>query len=145
MRHRVKTKILSRDSAHRKSLLRNLSTSLVENEKIVTTVSKAKYLRPYFEKLITKAKSGEDFNNVKYMKARLNSNDAVKKILSDLGKRFSNTAGGYTRIIKVGNRAGDNAPMARIELTLNAPKKEESTTKKAKIAKKDAESKKESK
>jgi len=117
MRHRVATKTLNRDAAHRKSLLRNLSTSLVLHEKVVTTTTKAKYLRPYIEKLITKAKKGNDFNTVKYLKARLTQNDAVRKIISDIGPRFISTPGGYTRIVKMGERKGDNASMARIEFT----------------------------
>ncbi len=124
MRHRVKTKTLHRDMDHRRSLLKTLSTQLVEHEQIVTTVAKAKYLRPHVEKLITKAKIGHDFNNVKYMKSKLSSEEAVRKILVDLGPRFKDRAGGYTRIVKIGERDGDKASMARIEL-VDKPKKEE--------------------
>ena len=136
MRHRVKTKIIGRDKEHRKSMLKNLSTQLVTHEGITTTVTKAKYLRPHIEKLITKAKNGGHFNNVKYMKKMLSTDDAVRKILSDLGPRNKTRAGGYTRIIKVGNRSGDYAPMARIEFV------EKPTIKKPpKKAKKKAENK----
>ena len=132
MRHRVKTKTLHRDKDHRKSLLRTLSTQLVEHEKITTTLAKAKYLRPHVEKLITRAKKGNNFNNVKYMRARLSSEDAIRKILEDLGPRFKSRAGGYTRIVKVGERDGDKASMARIELVDKPKKAVKKTVKKAK-------------
>ncbi len=130
MRHRVAKKTLQRDKSHRVALLKNLSTSLIINEKVITTVSKAKYLRPHIEKLITKAKKGNGFNNVKYMKSKLFKEDAVRKILSDLGPRFSKRPGGYTRIIKIKNREGDNAPMARIEFVEKPRKKEKKVTEK---------------
>ena len=145
MRHRVKTKTLHRNREHRLSLLRNLSDSLVMHENIVTTVAKAKYLRPYVEKLVTKAKVGNTFNNVKYLKNKLTTDDAVRKMLTDLGPRFSTRKGGYTRIVKLGNRAGDNAQMARIEFVEKA--KEEKAKKKVEkkptkaAAKKDAKAK----
>lgn len=126
MQHRISTKTLHRTTSHRKAMLKNLSTSLVEHEKVVTTVAKAKYLRPHFEKLITKAKEGETFNNVKYMKKELLTDASIRKMLSDLRMRYASINGGYTRIVKLANRAGDNAPMARIELTQKpiAPKAE---------------------
>jgi large subunit ribosomal protein L17 len=130
MRHRVKKKTLKRDGDHRKALLKNLSTSLVLNESIVTTVSKAKYLRPYVEKLITKAKKSNDFNTVKYMKSVLYKDEAVKKIIDDLAPRFKSRNGGYTRIIKIGNRSGDNAPLAIIEFVEKPKKKSGKKTKK---------------
>jgi large subunit ribosomal protein L17 len=145
MRHRVKKKTLKRDGDHRKALLRNLSTSLVLNESIVTTVSKAKYLRPYIEKLITKAKKGDDFNTVKYMKSVLYKDEAVKKIIDDLAPRFKKRNGGYTRIVKIGNRSGDNAPLAMIEFVekpKKPKKKEKPEKKKTQPAKKKEEKKK---
>ncbi len=117
MRHRVKAKLLNRDLDHRKALIRNLSNDLTLHESITTTLRKAKYFRSYFEKLITRAKTGQEFNNVKFMKAKLTTDEAVRKMLTDLGVRFVNRPGGYTRIVKLPNRVGDNAPMARIELT----------------------------
>ena len=154
MRHRVKKKTLKRDGAHRKALLRNLSTNLIINESIITTVSKAKYLRPYVEKLITKAKKGNDFNTIKHMKEVLYKEEAVRKIVDDLGPRFKKRKGGYTRIVKIGNRSGDNAPMAIIEFVekpkkkVEKDKKEEKTEKPAEKAevkeKKKTESKKKS-
>ena len=125
MLHRIKTKTLHRDRDHRKALIKNLSDQLITHEAIVTTVAKAKFLRPHFERLVTKAKKGKDFNTVKYLKARLASDEAVRKLVEDLGPRFEKRPGGYTRIIKVGNRDGDNAPMARIELTEKPAKKKE--------------------
>ena len=125
MRHRKKGKRLGRDAAHRKALLRNLSDSLVVAEKIETTLAKAKYLRPYFEKLVTKAKKGTEsgdkltkFNAIKYLNGKLTTKEAVKKLLEDVAPRFKNTIGGYTRIIRIGERKGDNAQLARIELTI---------------------------
>lgn len=129
MRHRVKTKTLHRDRDHRRALIKNLSTDLVLNEEIVTTLAKAKYIRPHFEKLVTKAKKNSDFNSVKYFKTRLTTKDAVRKMLEDIGPRFKDRNGGYTRIIKLGNRDGDNAPMARIEL-VEKPKAKKKSTKK---------------
>jgi len=103
--------------------MKNLSSDLIKHEKIVTTLAKAKYLRPYFEKLITRARTGSDFNNVKYMRKKLIGNETIKKILLDIGPRFVGRNGGYTRIARVGNRSGDNAPMARIEIVENKKEK----------------------
>ena len=129
MRHRVKTKRLSRDTEHRKAMLKNLASSLVINKKIVTTTAKAKFLRPYIEKLITRAKSGENYSNVRYMKQKLIGYDTVKAILSEIGPKFSDRKGGYTRIVKLGNRGGDNAPLARVEILSEKPIKADKTTK----------------
>jgi len=135
MRKRIKKKTLHRDRAHRKALLKNLSTQLIIHEKITTTKAKAKFLRPHVEKLITKAKRGNDFNNVKYMKKMLSTADAIEKMLADVGPRNKTRPGGYTRIIKVGNRQGDNAPMAKIELVEKPTKKKplKKTVKKGKV------------
>lgn len=142
MRHRVKTKTLKRDGDHRRALRKNLSTNLTVHESIVTTLTKAKYIRPYFEKLVTRAKRGNDFNNVKYMKTKLTTDEAVRKMLSDLGTRFKSRPGGYTRIVKMGNRDGDKAPMARIELTekpaTKKPEKKKETKPKAAAKKTEA-------
>lgn len=116
MQKRIKTKTLHRDSEHRKALIKNLSTSLVMHEEIVTTEAKAKYLRSHFEKLVSKAKKGNSFNMVKMMKTKLSEDKAVRKMFDEIGPRFVDRAGGYTRIIKIGNRSGDNAPMAKIEI-----------------------------
>lgn len=129
MRHRVKKKTLKRDGDHRKALLRNLSASLVLNESLVTTVTKAKYLRPYIEKLITSAKKGNDFNTIKQMHKFIYQEQAVRKIIDELGPRFKNRNGGYTRIIKLGNRKGDSAPLAMIEFVEKPVKKSKKQTK----------------
>jgi len=122
MKHRVAKTTLNRTHAERKSLSRNLASELIEHERITTTLAKAKFFRPYVEKLITKARKIDKndkisvFNTIKYLRARLSSEKAVRKLVEDLGTKFSNRRGGYVRIIKTGNRAGDNAPMARVEL-----------------------------
>ena len=123
MRHRVVKKILGRDKAHRKSLMSNLSSQLIEHGKINTTLSKAKAVRPYVEKLITKAKNphkGGDkmvtFNTIKYLRKYLRSEDTIKKLIEEIAPKYLDRPGGYTRIVKTGERDGDKAPMARIEL-----------------------------
>jgi large subunit ribosomal protein L17 len=122
MRHNVKTKTLNRTSAHRNALLKNLSESLIIHGKIETTIDKAKYVRPYVEKLITKAKNAQGtdkvtlFNAVKYLKTKLITNTVIEKLLTEIAPKFSKTNGGYTRIVRTGNRDGDNAVKARIEI-----------------------------
>jgi len=114
MRHAKAGRQLRRTSEQRLSLLRNLATSLIESEAIETTEAKAKELRPFVEKLITKAKSGT-------LHARRNAGrdirkrEAADKLFQELGPRFAQRLGGYTRILKVGHRKGDGAEMARIE------------------------------
>jgi large subunit ribosomal protein L17 len=114
MRHRKAGRKLASDSSHRKALMRNLATSLIKYERIRTTDSKAKELRPYVEKLVTLAKKGL-LHHRRLAAKRLFDNDAVKKLFSEIGERYQTRNGGYTRIIKEGNRPGDNAPMAYIE------------------------------
>ena len=123
MRHRVVTKKLNRDMDHRKELIKNLAIQLIENEKIHTTEVKAKFIRPHVEKLISKAKKVNGnvevdfkFKIVKDLRRDIHSDSAIRKLLEDLALRFKDRPGGYTRITKTGNRDGDNAPMARIEL-----------------------------
>jgi large subunit ribosomal protein L17 len=115
MRHRVAKVKLNRDMAHRKALLKNMSASLIEHEKIETTLIKAKSLRPYVEKLVTKAKRGSDFNTLRYLRKKLFSEDAIKKLVDDIAPKFKGRKGGYTRIVRVRNRDGDNSVMAVIE------------------------------
>lgn len=115
MRHRVARHYLNRDTSHRLALLRNLATSLVEHESIRTTEAKARALRPYVEKLITLGKKG-DHNSRRLAHAHIRTNEALEKLFSDIGPRFANRPGGYTRIIKLGFRPGDAAPVAIIEL-----------------------------
>jgi large subunit ribosomal protein L17 len=115
MRHRKTTKTLDRKSQPRKALLRNLATNLILLEKIQTTSAKAKTLKPIVEKIITKGK----INNLttrRMLLKELYVNNAVKKVLEDLGPRYKDRKGGYTRIIKLGFRQGDGASMVQIEL-----------------------------
>ncbi|GAA5111681.1 50S ribosomal protein L17 [Orbus sasakiae] len=115
MRHRKSGRQLNRNSSHRQAMFRNMTSSLVEHEIIKTTLPKAKELRRVVEPLITLAKS-DSVANRRLAFARIRNADAVKKLFSDLGPRFANRPGGYVRILKCGFRAGDNAPMAYIEL-----------------------------
>jgi len=116
MRHRVSGNNLRRKTSHRLAMLKNLATSLIQYKKIRTTLAKAKALRPYVEKVITKAKNDKSFSSVKSLKIRLGSDYAVKTLLTDLAPQYAPKQGGYTRIIKLPARPGDNALMARIEL-----------------------------
>ena len=138
MRHRVKTRNLNRDMDHRRALMKNLSVSLIMEEKVVTTITKAKYLRPHIEKIITRARMGEDFNNVKFLRTKIHSETAIKKLVSELAPRFKNRPGGYTRIIKLPERDGDKAPMARIEFVEKAKEvKKQTKEKKQDVEKKE--------
>ncbi len=106
---------LGGSSSHQKALLANLATSLFEHGRIKTTEPKARALRPYAEKLITHAKKGTLHNRREVMK-KIRDKDVVHILFAEIGPFFSDRTGGYTRIIKVENRKGDNAPMAVIEL-----------------------------
>jgi large subunit ribosomal protein L17 len=124
MRHRVKGKKLRRDTAHRRALLRNLVTSFLEKERIRTSLAKAKAARPLAEKMITLAK--RDTLNARRRAIRFIFREAVvKKLFSELGPRFSERPGGYTRIVKIGPRRGDGADMALLELIGTEFKKKE--------------------
>jgi large subunit ribosomal protein L17 len=123
MRHRVVKKKLNRDMDHRKSLALNLSSQIIENGRINTTLAKAKYVKPKIERLITKAikahKSDDKifkFNTVKALRKSLRSEEIIRKLMEEIAPKFSERAGGYTKIIKTGNRDGDNSLTARIEL-----------------------------
>ncbi|MBI4268484.1 50S ribosomal protein L17 [Candidatus Uhrbacteria bacterium] len=114
MRHRSKKITLDRKAGPRRALLKNLATSLILYEKVKTTESKAKALRPYIERLITKGKK----NTLQSRRALLRVlpiENAVKKVLEELGPRYAQRPGGYTRITKLGVRQGDAARVARIE------------------------------
>jgi len=115
MRHRHSGRQLSRTSAHRKAMFRNMTASLVEHELIKTTLPKAKELRRYAEPLITLAKE-DSVSNRRLAFNRLRDRQAVGKLFSELGPRYQERPGGYLRILKCGFRAGDNAPMAYVEL-----------------------------
>jgi len=116
MRHRKTTKILDRTRAPRQAMLENMATSLVLYEKIVTTEAKAKVLRPLIEKLITRSKV-KSVHNKQQLNRVLHDKKATQKLLDVLGPKYKERKGGYTRIIKIsGNRQGDGARMAQIEL-----------------------------
>ena len=114
MRHGLANKKLNRTSEHRKALLKNMLNSLVKYEQIMTTLPKAKFLRPEAEKLITIGKK-DTLANTKRLVSKLQNIQTVNKIRKTLSKRYVSRKGGYTRIIKAGFRYGDNAPMAVIE------------------------------
>jgi large subunit ribosomal protein L17 len=115
MRHRKSGRKFSRTSAHRKAMFRNMTASLVEHELIKTTLPKAKELRRVAEPLITLSKN-DSVANRRLAFSRLRSDAAVAKLFNELGPRYNERPGGYLRILKCGFRAGDNAPMAFVEL-----------------------------
>ena len=115
MRHGQGLRKLNRTSEHRLAMLRNMMNSLIEHEVIKTTVPKAKELRRVIEPMITLAKE-DTVANKRLAFNRLRSRDSVTKLFADLGPRFAKRPGGYTRILKMGFRVGDNAPMALVEL-----------------------------
>lgn len=115
MRHKNGLRKLNRTSAHRQAMLRNMSNSLIQHELIKTTVPKAKELRRVVEPLITLAKV-DSVANRRLAFNRLRDRDMVTKLFNELGPRFATRPGGYTRILKIGFRVGDNAPMALVEL-----------------------------
>ncbi|MGB1236557.1 MAG: 50S ribosomal protein L17 [Pseudomonadales bacterium] len=125
MRHRKSGRHLNRDSAHRKAMLKNLAISLFEHELIRTTLPKAKELRRVAEPLITLSKV-DTVANRRLAFDRTRSKEAVGKLFSELGPRFAERPGGYIRIVKCGNRPGDNAPMAYVELLDRPVAQEES-------------------
>ena len=115
MRHRKKGRNLSRSPSHRKALLRNMATSLFRHERITTTTARAKELRPYAERLITLARRG-DLHARRLAGRRIADREILGKLFDDIGPRYAERPGGYTRILKLGNRQGDAADMALIEL-----------------------------
>jgi large subunit ribosomal protein L17 len=115
MRHHLSGRQLSRNSSHRSALLRNMSVALLRYETIKTTLPKAKELRRVVEPLITLGKADSDANR-RLAFARLRDTDVVEKLFADLGPRFKARPGGYTRILRMMPRAGDNAPMALMQL-----------------------------
>jgi large subunit ribosomal protein L17 len=120
MRHRYGGRKLSRTSAHRTALFRNMAAALIKHEQITTTVAKAKELRPYIEKLITLAKKG-GLSNRRLAHARLLDDAQLAKLFDVLAKRYADRNGGYTRVIKAGIRASDAAPIAIIEFVDRDP------------------------
>ena len=115
MRHRKSGRLLNRTSSHRKAMFSNMANSLFLHEQIKTTLPKAKELRRVAEPLITLAKT-PTVHNRRLAFARLRDREIVSKLFDDLGPHFKDRPGGYLRILKCGNRAGDNAPMAFVQL-----------------------------
>lgn len=123
MRHKKSGRRLGRNSSHRKAMFRNMATSMLKHETIRTTVPKAKELRRVVEPLITLAKV-DSVANRRLAFDRLRDKEVVGKLFTDLGPRFTNRPGGYLRILKLGPRPGDSAPMAIVMLTDQAPETE---------------------
>ncbi len=124
MRHRIAYRKLNRTSEHRKALFKNMLNSLIKYEQIITTLPKAKELKPKIDKVITIGKK-PDLNNKKSLFTKLQDKNSVRKVFDTLSKRYANRKGGYSRVLKAGFRTGDDAPMAVIELVdrdLNAKK-----------------------
>jgi len=114
MRHKLKGRKLNRTSSHRSAMFANMAVALIMNEQIKTTVPKAKDLRPYVEKLVTKAKNG-DLATRRRIISVIKDQVAAEKLIAVLGQRYAERKGGYIRIIKAGFRYGDAAPVAYIE------------------------------
>jgi large subunit ribosomal protein L17 len=115
MKHNITHRKLNRTTSHRKAMMMNLSNALIKHEQITTTLPKAKELRPYVEKIITLGKKG-DLESRRKAASILQDQKNIKKIFDVFAERYKERLGGYTRIIKLGNRFGDNAPTAVIEL-----------------------------
>ena len=115
MKHRIKGKKLNRTSSHRKALLKNMSQALIKHEQIITTLVKAKTLKPYFDKLITIGKKG-NLSARRQAISKVGDLKLVEKLFSTLAQRYKTRNGGYSRVLKAGFRYGDSAPMAVIEL-----------------------------
>jgi large subunit ribosomal protein L17 len=120
MRHGYARRKLGRTSAHRTAMFANMSASLIKHEQIVTTLPKAKELRPFVEKLVTLAKKG-DLHARRMAISKVRDVDQVGKLFSTLGPRYQGRAGGYIRVLKAGYRHGDNAAMAVIEFVDRDP------------------------
>ena len=137
MRHKIGYRKLNRTSEHRKALFKNMLNSLIKYEQIITTLPKAKELKPKIDKVITIGKT-TDLSNKKDLFSTLQDKNSVKKVFETLSKRYANRKGGYSRVLKAGFRTGDDAPMAVIELVdrnpdakkVDKPKKTETKDKK---------------
>tara|TARA_Y200000002_G_scaffold19105_1_gene14659 strand:- start:129 stop:566 length:438 start_codon:yes stop_codon:yes gene_type:complete len=114
MKHNIKNKKLNKNSSHRKAMFMNMSNALIKHEQITTTLAKAKELRRFVEKIVTLGKKGDLLSRRKTVSI-LQDQKISKKVFDVLAQRYKERAGGYTRIIKLGNRFGDNAPIAVIE------------------------------
>lgn len=115
MRHGKKFNHLSRTTSHRAAMLSNMASSLILSKRISTTVAKAKALRKYVEPLLTKSKT-DDTNSRRVVFSYLNNKESVSELFNEVAEKIANRPGGYTRILKTGNRQGDNAEMCIIEL-----------------------------
>jgi large subunit ribosomal protein L17 len=140
MRHRVKGRKLSRTASHRKATLASLATSLLKHKRIKTTLAKAKETKVFAEKLITKAKKG-DLHSQKQIMEVIKDKETVKELFSDIIPKIGDRPGGYTRVVKLGNRLGDAAQLAIIELVdyndiITAKATERKDEKDAKVKKK---------
>ncbi len=135
MRHNVFGRQLNRDTGQRLALLKGLAGALIRSEAIETTEAKAKAARPLIEKLITQARSGK-LVDIRQVESVINNKDLVDKLVNEIAPRFVGRPGGYLRLIKLGSRVGDNAPMVRIELVTGPqPTKVEPVVKEAKEVK----------
>ena len=114
MRHRLGYKKLNRTSEHRKALIKNMLNNLIKYEQIITTLPKAKVLKPQADKIITLGKK-KNLQNTKRLVSKLQDKINANKVIKTLSKRYEKRSGGYTRIVKAGFRYGDNAPLAVIE------------------------------
>jgi len=135
MRHGKKFNHLGRQTAHRKAMLANMACSLIEHKRINTTVAKAKALKQFVEPMITKSKE-DTTHNRRIVMSRLRQKEAVTELFREVATKVADRPGGYTRIIKLGNRLGDNADMAMIELVdyneiYNAGKAKKKTTRRS--------------
>ena len=135
MRHGKKINHLGRKTAHRKSMLANMACSIIEHKRINTTVAKAKALKQFIEPLVTKSKN-DTTHNRRIVFSRLRQKQAVAILFRDVSAKIGDRPGGYTRIIKLGNRLGDNADMAMIEFVdyneiYNADKPKKKTTRRS--------------
>ena len=136
MRHKFGYRKLNKNSEHRKALFKNMLNSLIKYEQIITTLPKAKELKPKIDKVITIGKNTK-LSKKKDLFSKLQDQKSVRKVFDILSKRYANRKGGYSRVLKAGFRTGDDAPMAVIELVdrdvnakkVDKPKKVEKTTK----------------
>jgi len=136
MRHKISYRKLNKTSEHRKALFQNMLNSLIKYEQIITTLPKAKELKPKIDKVITLGKKS-DLTNKKNLFSKLQDKKSVKKVFETFSKRYANRKGGYSRVLKAGFRTGDDAPMAVIELVdrdvnarkIDKPKKVETSNK----------------
>jgi large subunit ribosomal protein L17 len=147
MRHRLKGRKLKRTASHRAALMNALTTSLLKHKRIKTTEAKAKEARKHVEALITKARKN-DLHSKRQVMSHIRDKEVVKELFAEIVPKIGERPGGYTRVIKLGNRIGDAASMAILELVdyndvINAKAEEQKEKREAKKAKKDAEKKQE--